>query len=92
LIDLQLEHKPITQQIAEIENAATSLCRFHCNISLRHVSSRPCAQPDKVEQLLKEKTDFDGHLTTKDLVCYCCYKSHLTMLHSNASNSTDSDY
>jgi hypothetical protein len=75
LIDLQLEHKPITQQIAEIENAATSLCRFHCNISLRHVSSRPCAQPDKVEQL----------------VCYCCYKSHLTMLHSNASISTDSD-
>jgi hypothetical protein len=67
-----------------------------CNISLRYTTFRPCTQPTTVQRLLKEKTEFTGHLTSKDLVCYACYKSHLQSLiqHSDSSVntvSTDAD-
>ena len=62
-----------------------------CNISLRHCTSRPCPQPEVIQQHLRENTGFDRHVKAQDKVCYTCYKRHLLILQQNKMTSRDSD-
>ena len=46
--------------------------------------SRACPQPSVIQKHLKENTDFLGHISYEDRVCYACYRSHLvTIKHLN---------
>ena len=62
-----------------------------CNISLRHCNSRPCPQPEVIQQHLRENTGFEGHVKAQDKVCYTCYKCNFLNLQQNKMISRDSD-
>ena len=59
--------------------------------SLRHCNSRPCPQPEVIQQHLRENTGFDGYVKAQNKVCYTCYKCHLLILQQNKMISRDSD-
>lgn len=62
-----------------------------CGISLKHTQSRPCPQPDIIEDHLRNTISFEGHIKEGDKVCYSCYKSHLVILQETKGISRDSD-
>lgn len=51
-----------------------------CGVSLQHTSIRPCPNAIVIENHLREKTGFKGHISDADKVCINCYKFHLTIL------------
>ena len=62
-----------------------------CGISLKHIKSRPCPDPEVIGEHLRDSAGFEGTLMSGDSVCYCCYKSHLVILQKEIMFSKDSD-
>ena len=62
-----------------------------CGISLKHTQVRSCPDPTVIEEHLREKTGFEGHIRNTDKVCNSCYNSHLAILKQQTNTSRDSD-
>ena len=71
----------------------TPLCKRHyliqpsrqtscttCGTTLKYTNYRTCSNPSKIEEYLRQHTDFEGHIHENDKVCFTCYKSHLIIL------------
>ena len=62
-----------------------------CDAPLRHLKTRFCPQPSVIEAHLRDKTSFDGSISSTDRVCLSCYKYHLSILQEESKLSHDSD-
>jgi hypothetical protein len=58
-----------------------------CNMWLKQKQCRLCPEPQIVEELLKERTDFSNNIRQTDKVCFSCYKSHLNLLKCDNGNT-----
>ncbi len=63
-----------------------------CGTSLKHSNPRSCPQPTVIEKYLQENTDYDGHISDHDKVCYASYRAHGVILKRGDNvASSDSD-
>ena len=44
-----------------------------CGMSLKHENPKPCPNPNKIEEYLRQTTGFDGKIHDADKICYTCY-------------------
>ena len=76
--------------VYNITQPSQTLC-ITCNATLKYSNHRLCPNPSKVEEYLKQHTDYDGHIGAQDNVCYACYESHLVIIDQSQSKSSDDD-
>ena len=50
-----------------------------CDVSLKYVDARSCSNPPVIEEHMREKTGFEGHIGDNDEVCMNFYKFHLSL-------------
>ena len=62
-----------------------------CGTTLKYTNYRTCSNPSKIEEYLRQHTDFEGHTHENDKVCFTCYKSHLIILQTSNCTSRDAD-
>ena len=62
-----------------------------CGTTLKYTNYRTYSTPSKIEEYLRQHTDFEGHTHENDKVCFTCYKSHLIILQTSNCTSRDAD-
>ena len=62
-----------------------------CDQPLQFSTSKFCPNPVKITEHLRDNAGFQGSIRANDKVCYHCYKSHLYILKSRKTRSTDRD-
>ena len=60
-----------------------------CNASLKTVKPRTCPNPEKIERLLKDRTEYEQKINVTDKICPACYKLHLRLLEEDKVTSSD---
>ena len=74
-------------------NPFNKKCRT-CDKTLNDLTkSRKCPEPELIAKFLQQNTEFSGHISTEDRVCYACYRAHLVIIKHmhNTASSTDAD-
>lgn len=68
--------------------------RINCvtsGMSLRRTKARLCPNPEVIEKMLNENTEFEHKINPDDKICPTCYKSHLAMLKDDKADDTEGD-
>ena len=65
-----------------------------CSIAIRgsnYHNFRTCAEPEKFQKHLTERTDYEGNITADDKVCMECYRHSLTIVRVAKEKPTTTD-